>query len=407
MRHDEHRAVVIHQEILQPDDARKVEIVRRLVEQDDVRVAEERLRQQDFHLEARIHVGHHGLVILRRYAEALQDAGRIRLRLPAAEIGKLLLELGGTDAVLVRHLVLGVDGVLLLAAVVQALVAHDDRVHDGIGIVHRLILLEDGHSGLGVNIDAAGARLELAGEDLQERGLAGAVGADDTVAVAGGKLQVHLGKQRGSAVLQREVINSDHFGNSFVTIDNKLVYHIFPRLNSTNKQSRRFSADSAFRLFCKHLFQPCIAGKAIFQRNLRHTLNERQGIVDKVLRDVVAIRHDPFHWDFLFIVCDIGERNELHAAGILTVCHDALKRDHLAGLAGERRLDSHLTGGKRFVDIRLRGEMRARALQQRQLNAAHFRMFVLLDHLRQTRRQTAELRMAEAVGRGGLGLGNE
>ena len=51
--------------------------------------------------------------------------------------------------------------------------------------------------------------------------------------------------------------------------------------------------------------------------------------------------------------------------------------------------------------------MRARALQQRQLNAAHLGVFVLLDHLRQTRRQTAELRMAEAVGRGGLGLGNE
>ena len=155
MRHDEHRAVVIHQEIFQPDDARKVEIVRRLVEQDNVRVAEERLRQQDFHLQARIHVGHHRLVMLRRDAEPLQDAGCIRLRLPAAEIGKLLLELGGADAVLVRHLVLGVDGVFLLATVIQTLVAHDDRVHDGIGIVHRLILLEDGHSGLGVNIDAA------------------------------------------------------------------------------------------------------------------------------------------------------------------------------------------------------------------------------------------------------------
>ena len=42
------------------------------------------------------------LVMLRRDAEPLQDAGRIRLRLPAAEIGKLLLELGGADAVLVR-----------------------------------------------------------------------------------------------------------------------------------------------------------------------------------------------------------------------------------------------------------------------------------------------------------------
>ena len=51
--------------------------------------------------------------------------------------------------------------------------------------------------------------------------------------------------------------------------------------------------------------------------------------------------------------------------------------------------------------------MRARALQQRQFNAAHFRMFVFFDHLRQTCRQAAELRMAKAVGRGGLGLRNK
>ena len=219
MRYDEHGAVVIHQEILQPDDARKVEVVRRLVEQDDVRVAEERLRKQDLHLQARIHVGHHGLMKLRRDAQSLQDARGVRLRLPAAEIRKFLLKLGSADAVLVRHLVLGVDGVLFLAAVIQALIAHDHRIHDGVGVMHRLILLEHGHSRLGIDMHAAGARLELTGEDLQECGFSGAVCADDAVAVAWGELQVYLGKQRCAAVLQREVINSDHLGNSFVTFE--------------------------------------------------------------------------------------------------------------------------------------------------------------------------------------------
>ena len=66
---------------------------------------------------------------------------------------------------------------------------------------------------------AAGAWLELTGEDLQECGFSGAVCADDAVAVAGGELQVYLGKQRCTAVLQREVINSDHLGNSFVMFE--------------------------------------------------------------------------------------------------------------------------------------------------------------------------------------------
>ena len=219
MRHNEHSAVVVHQEILQPDDARKVEVIRRLVEQDDVRVAEERLRKQDLYLQARIHVGHHRLMKLRRDAQSLQDARGVRFRLPAAEIRKLLLKLGGADAVFVRHLVLCVDGVLLLAAVIQALIAHDHRVHDGIGVIHRLILLEHRHSCLGIDMHAAGAWLELTGEDLQECGFSSAVCADDAVAIAGGELQVYLGKQRCAAVLQREVINSDHLGNSFVTFE--------------------------------------------------------------------------------------------------------------------------------------------------------------------------------------------
>ena len=213
MRHDKHCAVIVHQKVLQPDDASQIEIVRRLVEQDDVRMAEQRLRQQNLHFQARIHIGHQRLVIVRRDAQPLQNAGRIGLRLPAAELGKFLLQFGGAHAVLIRHLLLGIDRVLLLAAVVQPLVAHDDGVHHRVGVIHRLILLKDGHSGLWVNIDVAGGRLQHIGENFQKRGFSGAVRADDTIAVTRGKLQIYLGKQGRAAILQRQVFNRDQFGN--------------------------------------------------------------------------------------------------------------------------------------------------------------------------------------------------
>ena len=57
--HDQDRALVVHEEVLEPDHALEVEVVRRLVEQDDVRLAEERLSQQDLDLEAGVHVAHH------------------------------------------------------------------------------------------------------------------------------------------------------------------------------------------------------------------------------------------------------------------------------------------------------------------------------------------------------------
>ena len=52
MRHDDQRAGEIEQEILQPVDRFDVEVVGGLVEQEDVRLAEERLREQDLDLVA-------------------------------------------------------------------------------------------------------------------------------------------------------------------------------------------------------------------------------------------------------------------------------------------------------------------------------------------------------------------
>ncbi len=51
--------------------------------------------------------------------------------------------------------------------------------------------------------------------------------------------------------------------------------------------------------------------------------------------------------------------------------------------------------------------MGAAALQQGQLDAADLGAGLFLDHVGQQSRQTAQLGVAEAVGGGGLGLGDE
>ena len=168
----EHGALVVHEEVLEPDDALEVEVVRGLVEQDDVRLAEERLGQQHLDLEARVHVGHERVVEGGVHAEALEYLARVRLGLPAAELRELLLELRGADAVLVREVGLFVDGVLLLAALVQARVPHYDGVEHSVGVVHALILLKYGHAGLGVHIDVPARGVDLAREYFEEGGLA-------------------------------------------------------------------------------------------------------------------------------------------------------------------------------------------------------------------------------------------
>ena len=137
-------------------------------------------------------------------AQPLEDAAGVGLRLPAPQLGVLLLQLAGPHPVLVGHLLLGVQRLLLLA--------HDDGVHHVIGVVGVLVLLQHGHPGVGQDGHLAGGGLQVPGEDFQESRLSGAVGADDAIAVAPKELQVHMGEQRGAAVIQAQVGNSNHGG---------------------------------------------------------------------------------------------------------------------------------------------------------------------------------------------------
>ena len=47
-------------------------------------------------------------------------------------------------------------------------------------------------------------------------------------------------------------------------------------------------------LLCQDLFQPCVAGKGIHQRQLWLTLDQGQDVIDKLLLETVALGVDPF-----------------------------------------------------------------------------------------------------------------
>ena len=212
----EDRPLVVHQKILEPHHARQVQVVGRLVEQNHVRVAEEGLGQQYLDLDARVGVPHEVPVQGHVHAEALEDARGVALRLPAAELGKLLLQLRGAQAVVVVEVGLFVDGVLLLPAFVEAGVAHDDGVEHRVVVVEALVLPEDRHAPFGIEHDAAAGGLQLPGEDFDEGGLARAVRADDAVAVARRELEIHAGKQHRRPELNGEIVDCQHKTTPFV-----------------------------------------------------------------------------------------------------------------------------------------------------------------------------------------------
>ena len=197
---DDH-AGEVQQEVLQPVDGLDIQVVGGLVQHDDVGVAEQRLGKQDLHLQPGVNAGHLLIVQLCADAQTLQQTGSIGFGLPAPQFCKLRLQVRRPQAVLIGEVRLFIDGVLFLHDVVQVLVAHDDGVHDGVVIVGVLVLLQNGDPLGGVDLNGAGGRIQLPGEDAQEGGLARPVGADNAIAVAGQKLQIYMLKQPLAAEL--------------------------------------------------------------------------------------------------------------------------------------------------------------------------------------------------------------
>ena len=87
---------------------------------------------------------------------------------------------GAQQAALLRHGPLGRDGI--------------DLLQDGVGLGHAFerVLGIVGHTHVGAQIAGAGGGWLQAGEDLHERGLAGAVGADERNMLAAVELEVDV-----------------------------------------------------------------------------------------------------------------------------------------------------------------------------------------------------------------------
>ena len=123
-----------------------------------------------------------------RSASAHEHLGQSQTRLFAAgEDANLLLDgivvakqEGAQQAALLRHGPLGRDGV--------------DLLQDGIGLGHALecVLGVVGHAHVGAQVPGAGGGRLQAGEDLHERGLAGAVRADECHVLAAVELEVDV-----------------------------------------------------------------------------------------------------------------------------------------------------------------------------------------------------------------------
>ena len=200
----------IQEEIFQPVDGFDVQVVGGFVQHHNVRIAEEGLGQEDLHLDAGVGIRHGVCMQLCGDAQTLENLTGVGLCLPAAQLCKFRLQFRSPEPVFVGEVGLFVKGVLLFPHPVQPLVAHDHRVQHRMGVVGELILLQDGHADAGLDGNGPGGGVQLPGEDPQEGGFSGAVGAYDAIAVPGGKLQVYPLEQPLAAKLHAKVVDCNH-----------------------------------------------------------------------------------------------------------------------------------------------------------------------------------------------------
>jgi hypothetical protein len=119
-------------------------------------------------------------------AEPRQELGRVGVGGVAVLFGDRTFELAQPFALLVGQVGAREKLLFFLHRRPELLVAHDDDGQDGHVLVGKLVLPQ--HRRLFGAGDVAVVRLHVAGEDLEERRFAGAVGTGETVAPALGEV---------------------------------------------------------------------------------------------------------------------------------------------------------------------------------------------------------------------------
>ena len=148
MGYNDDRAEVLREEVLQPGYRLNVEVVGRLVHEDYVGISEQALRKQNLDLLVTGQGIHLLVENLLRQTQTLYQLGSVGLSLPAVQLCELGLQLGSAGAVLLGEILLGVERVLLLHDVVQALVAEDNGVLHGVVVERVVILAQHRHAEL-------------------------------------------------------------------------------------------------------------------------------------------------------------------------------------------------------------------------------------------------------------------
>ena len=206
----QHRMFKVRQEVFQPLHSVEVEVVGRLVEQEVVRIAIKRLCQHDAHLLLTRQFRHHLVVQIFLDAQTRKKLSGIALGIPAIELCKLLLQLSSTNAVFVREIRLGIEGILLLHDVPEHRVSHHHRVDDGAIIKFEVVLREHREAFAWTKSNCTFRGFKFTADGFEQRRFTGTICTNHTIDITIGELHVHILVENTLAKLDGKVRNCYH-----------------------------------------------------------------------------------------------------------------------------------------------------------------------------------------------------
>ena len=184
VRDDDHRRIALIEHIFEPADGVDIKVVGRLVQQKNVGIREQGLRQQYSQLPARSNAAHLTAVLCRRYTYTREQFSGARFGSVAVVFGKFRLEIGCFHVIVVGRIRVRVNRIALTHRCPHFGMAHHHHIQHTHLFKSELILTQLAQTLISIEHHVAGGWLKITTKDFHEGGLAAAVGADQAVAIA-------------------------------------------------------------------------------------------------------------------------------------------------------------------------------------------------------------------------------
>ena len=206
----QHDILVVGQEIFEPGYRLHVKVIGRLIQQQDIGVAKERLRQQYPHFDVGGNILHQLLVHAVVHTQFTEQGRRVAFGGIAAHLAKIVFQFTGLQAVGFGKIFFGINGIAFMHQFPQFTMPHEHGIQYRHFIKLELVLIQYRHAFTRSDINGTLVGFYLAADDLHEGGLARTVGTNDPVTVALGETDIHFIEQNPLAIGQGYIICTYH-----------------------------------------------------------------------------------------------------------------------------------------------------------------------------------------------------